>query len=310
VRTSRLLRAAAWSVVAAGLAAPRLRRRLQLPAPAVIATAAAAPLALVVVVPRSRTRDVMVCFGQMLAYLAAYEMPNDDPAALERRVRIDYPVRVDRAIGLGVLPGVRLQRLASRPGSFRRYEKVLVWSHWIWFMVPHSVVMYTILRHRSRFPAAALRIYGVFDLGAIVYWALPTAPPWYAARHGRIEADATPAIRRMMIEYGEQFWRDRWGGLYDLFGGNPLAAMPSIHFATTVMAAHVLEEIGPGHAVVGWTYAAALGTALVYLGEHYAIDLLAGLAVTEAVHRQGPRLAPLLRCAGRVVQALEARARA
>ncbi len=295
-------------MVAAGLAAPILRRRLSLSPPLVIAAAAAAPVALCVVTPRSRTRDVAVCFGQMMAYLAAYEMPHDDPAALERRVRIDYPVRADRALGLGVPPGVRLQLLASRPGSFRRYEKVLVWSHWIWFMVPHGVVAYTILRRRERFPAAALRIYGVFDLGAIVYWAVPTAPPWYAAEHGRIEAGGAPAIRRMMIEYGEQFWRDRWSVLYDLFGGNPLAAMPSIHFATTVMAAYVLAEIGPVHAVVGWSYAAALGTALVYLGEHYVVDLLAGLALTEGVRRYGAALAPALRRVNGALQRLEARA--
>ena len=49
----------------------------------------------------------------------------------------------------------------------------------------------------------------------------------------------------MMIEYGEQFWGDRWGALYDVLGGNPLAAMPSLHFATSLMAAHLLSEVGP-----------------------------------------------------------------
>jgi hypothetical protein len=61
---------------------------------------------------------------------------------------------------------------------------------------------------------------------------------------------------------------------------------------------------------VGWTYAGTLGFALVYLGEHYVIDLMAGLALTETVRRQGPRLAPLLRAVGRGVQRLEARAHA
>ena len=34
----------------------------------------------------------------------------------------------------------------------------------------------------------------------------------------------------------------RWAGLYDVLGGNPLAAMPSLHFATSLMAAHLLGE--------------------------------------------------------------------
>ena len=36
---------------------------------------------------------------------------------------------------------------------------------------------------------------------------------------------------------------------------------------------------------VGWAYAGVLGFALVHLGEHYAVDLLGGLALTLAVRR-------------------------
>jgi membrane-associated phospholipid phosphatase len=115
-------------------------------------------------------------------------------------------------------------------------------------------------------------------------------------------------VRRMMIEYGEQFWGERWGGLYDVLGGNPLAAMPSLHFATSLMAAHLLSELGPVPGAVGWTYALTLGLALVYLGEHYAVDLLAGAALTETIRTQAPRFAPLAARLSRPVQRLEARA--
>ena len=303
-------RAIAWGVVALGAAAPLVRRRVRLPAPAVLATAAAAPFALCVAVPRSRARDVATCALQMWAYLAAYEMPHDDPEALRRRVRVDYPVRVDRVLGAGTLPNVRLQRALRRDGGFRRLDEVLVWAHWLWFLVPHSALLYVLLRRPERFERAAVLTYAVFDLGAVVYWALPTAPPWYAAERGRIPAGATPPLQRMMVAYGEEFWGPRWGRLYDVFGGNPLAAMPSLHFATSVNAAHLLGEVGPLEGAVGWAYTTTLGLALVYLGEHYAVDLLAGLALTEAVRTQGPRAAPLLRRIARRVQALEAHARA
>jgi membrane-associated phospholipid phosphatase len=99
----------------------------------------------------------------------------------------------------------------------------------------------------------------------------------------------------MMIEYGERFWGERWGALYDVLGGNPLAAMPSLHFATSVMAAHLLSEVGPVAGALGWTYAGTLGLALVYLGEHYAADLLAGAALAEGVRHAAPRAEPLAR---------------
>ena len=308
MRSRSPTRAAAAAALALGIAAPLVRRRLKLPPAAVLGTAATAPVALCILFPRSRARDVGVVVLQMWAYLAGYEMPNDDPEALRRRVHVTYPVRIDRAIGLGTTPTVRLQRAFSTPGAFTTSEKVLVWSHWMWFLVPHGAVVYLLLRHRDRFPGGAVRMYATFDLGLIGYWKLPTAPPWYAAQRDHLEDGTTPELRRMMVEYGEEFWKSGWAPLYGFLAGNPLAAMPSLHFATSVMAARLLGETGRAAGALGWGYAATLGVALVYLGEHYVVDLAAGFALTEVVRRGAPRLrGPALRFS-RAIQALEARA--
>jgi membrane-associated phospholipid phosphatase len=189
-------------------------------------------------------------------------------------------------------------------------DRVLVWAHWSWFMVPHGALAYILARHPGRFPRAATMTYAVFDLGASFYWVLPTAPPWYAAAAPErgVEAGGEAAVRRMMVEYGEFFWRDGWGPLYSVFGGNPLAAMPSLHFATSLMAALLLAEAGPLAGVLGFGYVLTLGFALVYLGEHYVVDLLGGAALTAAIRRFGPRAGPALGRFGHAVAALEARA--
>jgi PAP2 superfamily protein len=301
--------AAAWGIVAAGVCAPLVRRRLRLPPVAVSTTAAMAPLALCVVVRRSRVRDVVVVVLQMHAYVATYEMPNDDPERLRARVRVHYPMAIDRAIGLGELPGLRLQRLLARPRASGRIDRLLVFSHWLWFAFPHGTAAYLLVRHRDQFERGALQIYAVFDLGVLAYWAVPTAPPWYAAQVGALGPHG-PELRRMMLEHGEAFWKAAWTPLYDVLAGNPLAAMPSLHFATSAMAAHVLADAGPVQGALGWSYAVTLGFALVYLGEHYVADLLAGLALAEAVRRQGPRAAPALRAVARAVQRLESLAKA
>jgi membrane-associated phospholipid phosphatase len=290
------------------VALPALRRHLKIPPAVVLGGAAATPAALCVAMPRSRARDVGICVLNMWAYVAAYEMPNDDPERLEARVHVRYPLAIDRAIGLGVSPTLRLQRAFSEPGKVNRFERVLVWSHWMWFAVPHATVAYVLVRDPDRFPSAAARMYGVFDLGALFYWTIPTAPPWWAATHGHLERDRPLEVRRMMIEYGPVFWGDRWKALYDVLGGNPLAAMPSLHFATSLMGAHILTEVGPVAGAVGWAYAATLGLALVYLGEHYAIDLVGGAALAEAVRLAVPRVTPLYRRLSATLQALEARA--
>ena len=290
-----------------------------------LAAAAAAPAALSVAAPRGRMRDAGVCALQMWAYLAAYEMPNDDPQALRERVHIEYPIRADRVLGLGKIPTQRLQLMFSRDGEINHFERILVWSHWLWFAVPHLSVAYVAARRPEQLGRAASRMYATFDLGAVVYWALPTAPPWWAAARGHIEEldgqveigefghrfDKTGAplpVRRMMLEYGERFWGSRWNDLYDVLGGNPLAAMPSLHFASSLMAARLLSEVDPVAGAVGWTYATTLGLALVYLGEHYAIDLIVGGALAETVHRSSGPLTPPARTLVRGLRALRAAA--
>lgn len=310
MRATRGIRATAWVLVATGIALPALRRRLKIPRPVVLAGAGITPAALCVAVPRSRARDVAVGTLNMWAYVAAYEMPHDDPERLEARVRVDYPIVIDRALGLGVPPTLRLQRAFSAPDAVNRFERVLVWCHWMWFAVPHATVGYMLWREPDRFPAAAARMYGVFDVGAVFYWAIPTAPPWWAAARGRLDDGEPLRVRRMMIEYGQEFWGERWGALYDVLGGNPLAAMPSLHFATSLMGAHLLSEAGPVTGAIGWTYAVTLGLALVYLGEHYAVDLIGGAALAEGVRLAAPRLTPLYRRISAALQALESRAAA
>jgi hypothetical protein len=309
VRLSSAVRTAAWGAVAVGVAVPLMRRRAHLPPPVVTAAAAAVPLALSIVLPRSRKRDVLLCAMQMYAYTVTYQMPNDDPDALERRVRVEYPVRIDRILGLGTIPNLRLQGWFAKPGRIRKRDQILVWSHWLWFLFPHGTVAYVLARHPERFPRTAVLTYAVFDIGLIGYWAVPTAPPWYASLHGRLGETGEVAVRRMMVEHGEAFWKDGWAPLYSVLGGNPLAAMPSLHFATSLMAAHLLTEVGPVEGAVGWTYALTLGFALVYLGEHYLVDLLAGAALTEGVRAAAPKASPLIAAVARSVQRLERQAR-
>ena len=146
-------------------------------------------------------------------------------------------------------------------------------------------------------------ICAVFDVGLVGYFAVPTAPPWWAAEQGRI-----PGMRRIMVEVGQRVWGRLWAPLYGFLGGNPLAAMPSLHFATSVMAARMLAESGPAAGAAGWAYAGVLGFALVYLGEHYVVDLVAGAALAESIRRLGPLAAPALEAVAGQVRALERRA--
>jgi membrane-associated phospholipid phosphatase len=296
------LRRLALLAAAVGAAAPPLRRRLDLPKPLTSLLAWQAPVTFAWSLPRTRVRDAAIYALQMWAYVAHYEMPNDNPTDLLERVRIRYPIRVDTALGLGEAPTIRLQRTLGRNGDVLPHDKFLSAVHWSWFFVPHGSLVYVLLFHPEQFEGSAVRMAAVFDVGAVAYQVIPTAPPWWAGSNGHI-----PHVRRIMVETGKRVWGRHWEPLYDSLGTNPFAAMPSLHFATSVMAAHVLADTGPVAGALGWTYAATLGFALVYLGEHYVADLIAGWAVAEGVRRAAPHVAPYIRSAQQAIQRLEPR---
>jgi membrane-associated phospholipid phosphatase len=248
-------------------------------------------------------RDAAIWSLQMWVYFAHFDMPDDDPDALLGRLKVTYPIRVDRVLGLGTCPTTRLQRALGREGHVGALEYTLSAVHWSWFLVPHGTLAFMLLRHRDKFPRSAVLMAACFDLGCVVYWLVPTAPPWYAGANGQM-----PAVRRIMAEAGERFWKRLWHPLYHSLQGNPFAAMPSLHFGTSVMAARILSQVGRGHATVGWAYALALGFGLVYLGEHYLIDLIAGLALAEAIWRVAPRAEPAIRMIAAAVHRLEPQA--
>jgi len=302
VRSTRVLSRLAWGAVAVGVVTPLLRHRLKLRPPVVSALTWPAPPALALAQPRSPLRDAGIYALQMWAYFAQFDMPDDDPEALLRRLRVDYPMRIDTALGLGTAPTVRLQRALGRDGKIGPLEYGLSAVHWSWFLVPHGTLAYLLLRHREHYPRSAVLMAACFDLGCVVYWLVPTAPPWWAGGQGRM-----PRVRRIMEEAGQRVWRRLWDPLYHGLQGNPFAAMPSLHFGTSVMAARILSQVGPRQAALGWAYALTLGFGLVYLGEHYVVDLLAGLALAEGIWRTAPRVEPYLRAVAAVVQRLEPR---
>ena len=284
------MRAGATGVVAAAVAVPLLRRRLRVPAPVTVAACAGGPLALAVLYPRSKKRDVALYAMQMWAFIMVHEIPFDDPERLRARLRSRYPIVSDRALGGGRLPNTRLQQRLARLPRVGFLNRVLTWTHWVWFFEPYLALALILARDDERFPRAARQMAAVFDLGCAVYFALPTAPPWWSSEQGLTGEE----VRRIMVEVGEDTWGSAWPRMYDALGGNPWAAMPSLHFATALVAALALSEAGKVEGAVGWTYAGTLGFALVYLGEHYVTDLLAGAALVAVVRRGEPLAEPLV----------------
>jgi membrane-associated phospholipid phosphatase len=291
----------AAAALAAAFAVPLMRKRRGFHPAVTTAAMAAGPPALAVLGRRTKLRDAGMYALQMWMFVMGHELPYDEPDRAESRLRVGYPIRVDRVLGGGELPNVRLQKALAGLGRANVVDRFLSWVHWSWFFEPHSALAYILARDQEQFARSARQMSAVYDLGCIVYAAIPTAPPWWASEEGYTDA----RIRRIMVEVGEEEWGKAWPVLYNTLGGNPWAAMPSLHFATSLMAALQLSEVGVREGIAGWAYAGALGFALVYLGEHYVVDLLAGAGLVILI-RRGERYAePVAKAVSSWLQQLE-----
>lgn len=224
----------------------------------------------------------MLWATQMWAYKIAYEIPYDRPERLAARLREEPPIRGDRLLGRGRTPTERLQAALRDPHRVSALDRLLTAVYLFWEAEPHLAMAAVLARRPDRFGALAARQAATYDLTLLGYWLTPTAPPWWAAeKSGRLDARVrrvpTRAIRELR---GEPLEQD------DVEESNPWASMPSDHFASALAAGLALAEVHPAAGAAGLAYAALLGLSLVYLGEHYVVDLLAGGALALAVAAQ------------------------
>jgi membrane-associated phospholipid phosphatase len=196
-------------------------------------------------------------------------------------VHYDFPILMDRILFLGALPMVWMQDLFYVPGRVGVIDFVLSSVYVTYFFAPHAIALIVWRTRPQLFPRAIVAISLTFMIGLFFYFAVPTAPPWLASDRGDIDAD----IVRIMPEISAQLAGDTYDEASRAVGQNDVAAMPSLHTALTAMVALILASYGRRWRWVGITYVVLMATALVYLGEHYIIDEIAGVALAFGVWR-------------------------
>jgi membrane-associated phospholipid phosphatase len=189
---------------------------------------------------------------------------------------------VDRTLFFGTVPTVWLQQHLLRPGSPQWYDALATLVYTSHFLATPIVAAVLWLRDRARWLAFVTRVIALSLAGLVTYVLFPAAPPWYAARDGVIG----PAIRASARGW---IWLhlNHAGNLLSegQEAANPVAAIPSLHTAfATIIALFVAQRLHTRWRWLVALYPIAMGCALVYLGEHYVVDVVAGVVYALVVH--------------------------
>lgn len=206
-------------------------------------------------------------------------------------VRTNYVIDADSWLFGGSTPVEHLQdRFFSRSNiDFLDYLAVAV--HWSFFIAPHALAVVLFRWKRTLFARYAAVVVGSMYAGLVLFFVIPTAPPWLAGEHGGL-----PGVYRVMDFVGGKVDASTYNEFYRALGEpNSVAAMPSIHMAVTLAMYLVVRPYHLRASMVLLAYCVVMGVALMYLGEHYFLDLAVGAAIAVVCYALSWPLSPARR---------------
>jgi membrane-associated phospholipid phosphatase len=193
-------------------------------------------------------------------------------------VHSDGVIALERLVSLGTVPSVELQRLFHVPGSVNALDLGMSLVYLGHFLLPLLIAFGLWVRSRWQFyefvMALMLMSFAAFFTALFV----PVAPPRFAYQYG--EALAVVDVLHDTLLQLEFAPITTWA--YGNVIGNPVAAFPSLHAAYPFMGYLVLRNRWPRLASGMLLYTFVVWFAIVYLGHHYVVDILGGIAYALA----------------------------
>ena len=217
----------------------------------------------------------------------AYELMRGYADNFGAAVHIEDVLALERWLFLGSVPTATLQAWLHPPIGVDPWAVIGTIFYFLHFPLPLAVAFFLWLRRRRVFYDFVAAMIVLSMAGFVTYLLLPVAPPWYAAERGLLPG----------VEYLKE---NGFAGLAALFGfsessylytyvfysinPNEVAAFPSLHAGYPFLAFLFARRI---FGRIGWlmlAYTAAVWFSIVYLADHYVVDILGGVGYAAVAY--------------------------
>jgi membrane-associated phospholipid phosphatase len=183
---------------------------------------------------------------------------------------------LEQAVFAGTLPTLILQHAFYHVESVSPQDVVAMFLYFMHFPLPILVGFVFWLKSREHYHRfiAALLLMAFIAFVTYLFW--PSAPPWYQFQEGNVPGPMV--VHKILNETVEKFWGPNYfvSPLYAHLNPNQFAAFPSLHAAFPALAAVYAWRRYRALAIGLIVWTAAVLLSIVYLGEHYVVDALAG----------------------------------
>jgi membrane-associated phospholipid phosphatase len=209
--------------------------------------------------------------------LVLYDFMRGAVSVAPERAYVSPQLDFDRALGGGDVPTVWLQQHLWDAAHPHWYD-VGVWGVYMTHFFVVWIVAAVLWRvSRPRFHRYAVLTVAVTLAAFLTYWRFPAQPPWMVAEIGPVDRIVPAVWGRLGVPTAQSLYED--GRLV-----NTVAAMPSLHAAYPVMLLLFFWGAGWWARIGLGLYAFAMGFALVYGGEHFVADIVAGWVMAGVVY--------------------------
>jgi membrane-associated phospholipid phosphatase len=231
-----------------------------------------------------------------LALFFAYELMRGYADKFGQAIHVTDVISLERIVGLGNLPTAWLQGLfhagpvwSQANPVYDNLATISVGFYFLHFPLPLAIGFLLWIHQRRVYYDYVAALIVLSMVAFVTYLVFPVAPPWWAANP---PVDPHTGIAVAPYITGVLHLRDTgFQGLAQTFGfgnyfysyslysisSNDVAAFPSLHAAYPFLA-FLFARRAFGKA--GWlmlAYTACVWFAIVYLGEHWVVDIIGGV---------------------------------
>lgn len=226
--------------------------------------------------------DYLLFAAMWLAYAESRGLAD----GLNFPIQVESVRNIDRVFFLGADGVVELQqRFLAPPGSVRWYDVVGSMVYYSHFIVPPVTIAVLWFVNREQWLGYMRRFATLLFVACALFVVVPTAPPWMAGDPD-FSYNALPELRRPTGNGWRYLGLDAAVNAWDTGRdwANPVAAMPSLHSAFSLFFVVFMFRW-----VTDWrwralmlVYPATMAVSLMYFGEHYLADAVAGWLIVGA----------------------------
>jgi membrane-associated phospholipid phosphatase len=184
---------------------------------------------------------------------------------------------MERALFGATLPTVALQHQFYNQDQIGWQDLVAMFFYFMHFPLPIVVGFVFWLRSRDHYHRFIAALLLMCFIAFITYLFWPSAPPWYEFSATRVPPGEV--VHKILNETVDKIWGKYYvvTPLYTSLNPNQFAAFPSLHAAFPMLGAVYAWSRYRWLSVALIVWSSCLVASIVYLGEHYVVDALAGL---------------------------------